>query len=63
MRVGSTRRCLRGQMQRARKPDQLFRAGINGIAHATSLCIGFPLPMRIACGQNGALRDYVPHFL
>jgi hypothetical protein len=41
-------------MQRARKPDQLFRADIDGIAHAACLCIDFPLAMRITRGASEA---------
>ena len=52
MRVGSTRRWRRGQMQRARDRDQRLEAGMRGIALEACLCMEVPLVMRIARGQN-----------
>jgi len=51
VRVGSTRKWRRGQMQRARERDQRLEAGMGGIALEECLFIGAPLAMRIARGQ------------
>lgn len=52
MRVGSTRKWRRGQMQRARDRDQRLEAGMSGIALGACICIEIPLDMSIARGQN-----------
>ena len=47
MRVGSTRRCRRGQMQRARDRDQRLDAGIVIAPFKTCLCMESPLGQSI----------------
>ncbi len=41
--MGSTRRCFRGQMIRARDRDQRLSAGTSSIAWVVRICMGAPL--------------------
>ena len=56
MRVGSTRRWRRGQMQRARERDQRLVADTRSLAIEDGLCMGIPLALSIARAQIRAPR-------
>ena len=56
MRVGSTRKCFRGQIARARQRDQRIVAGANCSPLTARVCIVFSAGMRIARGNSGFLR-------
>ena len=52
MRMGSTRRCFRGHMMRARDRDQRLLAGASSRIMAR-ICMGTPLALRIARSCDG----------